>query len=88
MPTNEIHTSPAPFVGPCSAGAIDPDGFTIYCGCDDCGAMYAAESEAECYAEGAWLRAAEQGYPGYADDPRELALEAMDPQVNGEWLGA
>lgn len=45
-----------------------------------------AEHEAEMYAEGAWLRAAEAGYPGYADDPRELEREANDPQVNGDWM--
>lgn len=28
-------------------------------------------SAAEAYAEGAWLRAAEQGYPGYDFDPND-----------------
>lgn len=39
----------------------------------------AAEAEAEIWAEGAWLRKAEEGYPGYDYDPNE----ATDPQLNG-----
>lgn len=95
MPTAPT-TSPAPF-GP----AICDHGYSYVAllansyaelDCPTCTALrdaeWEAESAAECYAENAWLRAAEQGYPGYADDPRELALEANDPQINGDWLGA
>lgn len=76
---------------PANVNAAEPFGPTlcdsltcgIYeCSCERCQEMYASESAAECYAESAWLRAAESGYPGYDYDPNE----STDPQMTGEWM--
>lgn len=59
--------------GTCVQAALDAAGLVAYCHCATCGEGYAAEAAAEAYAEGAWLRAAEnaqytcycgQGQPG------------------------
>lgn len=48
------------------------------CECSDCLDDQQREHEAEMYAEGAWLRAAENAIPQHELD-HELAMEARDP---------
>ena len=51
--------------GTCVQEALWLAGSFAYCHCTDCEAAAAAEAASETYAEGAWLRAAENDGHGY-----------------------